>query len=287
MQTLLESIKNLQETSQNNRRSCDFFLQALKEWTLTEELYSKNMARISSHSGLKQECFGFIRDYTHQASQKAKHLSEYLSANVIEYFKQLLNSQSNSLKSNFIDTQKILEYIQKKCQVVSESMTKYFSACRECEDITFDLDKDNTISKKEKIFQKAFVEWEEVYQGGYYGTLKSEIERLWSEGKNVIFDVDVKGGLRLKEYFGDNSLAVFVKVPSMEELEKRLVNRGTETEESLSQRLYKVQFEMAFQDQFDVVLLNDDLEKSFIKAQNLYTSFVSNELEIKNKPLNV
>ena len=73
----------------------------------------------------------------------------------------------------------------------------------------------------------------------------------------------------------------------MEELEKRLVNRGTETEESLSQRLYKVQFEMAFQDQFDVVLLNDDLEKSFIKAQNLYTSFISNELEIKNKPLNV
>ena len=140
---------------------------------------------------------------------------------------------------------------------------------------------------KEKIFQKAFVEWEEVYQGGYYGTLKSEIERLWSEGKNVIFDVDVKGGLRLKEYFGDNALAVFVKVPSMEELEKRLVNRGTETEESLSQRLYKVQFEMAFQDQFDVVLLNDDLEKSFIKAQNLYTTFISNELEIKNKPLKV
>lgn len=154
MQKLLESIKNLQKTSQNNRNNCDFFLQALKEWTLTEELYSKNMARISSHSGFKQECFGFLREYTDQASKKAKYLSEYLSANVIDYFKQLLNSQSNSLKSNFIDSQKILDYIQKKCEFVSESMTKYFSACRECEEITFDLDKELSNSKKEKIFQK-------------------------------------------------------------------------------------------------------------------------------------
>jgi guanylate kinase len=138
---------------------------------------------------------------------------------------------------------------------------------------------------KENIYKKAFVEWEEVYPGGYYGTLKSEIDRLWSENKNVIFDVDVKGGLRLKEYFGENALAIFVKVPSMEELEKRLINRGTETEESLSKRLYKVKFEMAFQDQFDVVLLNDDLENSFVKAQKIYNDFSDDNLVIEQKPL--
>jgi guanylate kinase len=140
---------------------------------------------------------------------------------------------------------------------------------------------------KEKLKQKAFVEWEEVYPGGYYGTLKAEIDRLWEEGKNVIFDVDVKGGLKLKDYFGEDALAIFVKVPSMEELEKRLISRGTETEQSLSERLYKVKFEMAFQDQFDVVLLNDNLEKSFEKAQKLYDDFTENKLTFETKPMNV
>lgn len=138
---------------------------------------------------------------------------------------------------------------------------------------------------KLKIKNKEFVEWEEVYPGGYYGTLKTEVERLWNDGKIVIFDVDVKGGLKLKEYFGEDAVSIFVKVPSMEELEKRLVGRGTETEESLSKRLYKVKFEMAFQDQFDVVLLNDDLDSSYIKAQDLFTKFANDQLEIKEKPL--
>jgi guanylate kinase len=136
-----------------------------------------------------------------------------------------------------------------------------------------------------KIKESAFVEWEEVYPGGYYGTLKSEVERLWSEGKNVIFDVDVKGGLKLKEYFGENALAIFVKVPSLEELENRLRSRGTETEESLSKRLYKVKFEMTFQDRFDVVLLNDNLEESQQKAEELYQKFTANELVLTEKPL--
>jgi guanylate kinase len=140
---------------------------------------------------------------------------------------------------------------------------------------------------KDKIKNKSFIEWEEVYSGGYYGTLKTEIERLWEAGKNVIFDVDVKGGLALKDYFGDDAISIFVKVPSMEELEKRLINRGTETEESLSKRLYKVKFEMAFQDQFDVVLLNDDLEKSFKKAQTLYDDFCNDRLIFTTKPMNI
>lgn len=137
----------------------------------------------------------------------------------------------------------------------------------------------------QKIEENAFVEWEEVYPGGYYGTLKSEIERLWAEGKDVIFDVDVKGGLKLKEYFGDDALAIFVKVPTLEELERRLRERGTETEESLSKRLYKMKFEMTFQDKFDVVLLNDSLEDSFEKAEKLYQSFKENTLVMNQKPL--
>lgn len=126
---------------------------------------------------------------------------------------------------------------------------------------------------KKKIDEKAFIEWEEVYEGNFYGTLKSEIERIWQSGKNVIFDVDVKGGLNLKKYFGDKALAVFVKVPSVEVLRERLNDRGTESPESLSRRLFKANFEMSFQDQFDVVLVNEDLQKSLAEAQALYDNF--------------
>jgi guanylate kinase len=140
---------------------------------------------------------------------------------------------------------------------------------------------------RQKIEEEAFVEWEEVYAGGYYGTLKSEVQRLWDEGKNVIFDVDVKGGVQLKEYFKENAIGVYVKVPSIEELERRLRSRGTETEESLSKRLYKMKFEMTFQNRFDVVLVNDTLEESLVKAENLYEDFCDNKLDISKKPLEI
>jgi len=126
---------------------------------------------------------------------------------------------------------------------------------------------------KAKIDGDEFIEWEEVYEGNFYGTLKSEIDRIWNEGKNVIFDVDVKGGLNLKKYFGKNALAVFVKVPSMDVLKERLKDRGTESEESLSRRLFKAKFEMGFQDKFDVVLINQNLDKSLAEAQRLYNEF--------------
>ena len=128
---------------------------------------------------------------------------------------------------------------------------------------------------KHKIDAGEFVEWEEVYVGAFYGTLKSEIERLWANGKHVLFDVDVQGGLKLKEYYGDKALAVFVRVPNEETLRQRLLGRGTETEDSLSKRLFKVHFEMSFQDWFDVVLVNDDLETSYRKAQQLVDDFVN------------
>lgn len=126
---------------------------------------------------------------------------------------------------------------------------------------------------KKKIDNDEFIEWEEVYEGNFYGTLKSEIERLWKEGKNVIFDVDVKGGLSLKKYFGDKALAVFVKVPSLDVLKERLKDRGTESEESLSRRLFKAKFEMSFENKFDVVLINEVKEKSMAEAQRLYDTF--------------
>jgi len=127
---------------------------------------------------------------------------------------------------------------------------------------------------KLKIDQDAFVEWEEVYEGNFYGTLKEEVQRIWDEGKTVLFDVDVKGGLHLKEYFGDKALAIFVKVPSLEVLTERLKDRGTESEESLSRRLYKAKFEMGFEDKFDISLVNDNMEKSFREAEELLAEFL-------------
>jgi guanylate kinase len=127
---------------------------------------------------------------------------------------------------------------------------------------------------KKKIDADAFVEWEEVYAGNFYGTLKEEVLRIWKEGKAVIFDVDVKGGLALKKYFGDQALAIFVKVPSLDVLESRLNDRGTETEESLSRRIYKAKFEMTFEAQFDVTVLNDDFTRSSADAVALVTEFL-------------
>ncbi|GAB4037640.1 guanylate kinase [Spirosoma gilvum] len=127
---------------------------------------------------------------------------------------------------------------------------------------------------KQRIDNDEFVEWEEVYTGAFYGTLKSEIERVWASGKHVLFDVDVQGGLKLKNYYGDKALAVFVKVPDEATLRQRLIGRGSETEESLSRRLFKVHFEMSFQDRFDVILMNDELETSLQKAQKLVDDFI-------------
>jgi len=128
---------------------------------------------------------------------------------------------------------------------------------------------------KQKIDEDAFIEWEEVYPGNFYGTLKSEIERIWQSGKSVVFDVDVKGGLSLKKYFAEKALAVFVRVPSLEVLKERLSSRGSETEDSLSQRLYKAKFEMAFEDKFDVSILNNELDASLKEAERLVDDFLN------------
>jgi guanylate kinase len=128
---------------------------------------------------------------------------------------------------------------------------------------------------KKNIDEDSFIEWEEVYAGNFYGTRKEEIQRIWNSGKAVIFDVDVKGGLALKKYFGDQALAIFVKVPSLDVLKNRLSERGTETEESLSRRLFKAEFESKFEPQFDVSVLNDDFASSSKDAKKMVTEFLA------------
>lgn len=121
---------------------------------------------------------------------------------------------------------------------------------------------------KNRIEKEDFIEWEEVYEDHFYGTLKTEIERIWESGKAVIFDVDVIGGINLKKHFGDNALSLFVMPPSLKALEERLNGRGTDTPERIEKRLAKAKQELVTADQFDFVVLNDDLEKA-VGAANL------------------
>jgi len=120
----------------------------------------------------------------------------------------------------------------------------------------------------------AFAEWEEVYAGQYYGTLKSEIERLTALGRHVVFDVDVKGAMSIKHLYPEDTLTVFIKVPSMEVLEKRLRLRGNDTEESLTRRLTKARGELTFEPQFDAVLINDVLEETLKEAEDIVQKFL-------------
>lgn len=113
---------------------------------------------------------------------------------------------------------------------------------------------------RQKIAEEAFLEWEEVYTDKFYGSLKSEVDRLLSEGKNVIFDVDVKGGINIKKYFGSQALSIFVQPPSIEELTNRLVGRATDSAEVIRERVDKAAYELSFAPQFDVVVINDKLD---------------------------
>lgn len=127
---------------------------------------------------------------------------------------------------------------------------------------------------RKKIKSDDFLEWEEVYDGNYYGTLKSEIERIWDSGHHVIFDVDVVGGQNLKKYFGENALAIYVEAPSIDELERRLRTRKTETEETIAKRLGKAKEEMKYKRDFDLVIINDDLEKAKSIAYEKVNSYL-------------
>ncbi len=127
---------------------------------------------------------------------------------------------------------------------------------------------------KRKIVRNEFVEWEEVYEGLFYGTLKTEVERVWSSGHAIVFDVDVKGGVNLKNHFKEKAISVFIEPPSVEELEQRLRNRKTETEESIKKRLDRARFELQFASQFDKVIVNDNLAEATREATQSVNSFL-------------
>jgi guanylate kinase len=126
-----------------------------------------------------------------------------------------------------------------------------------------------------KIDDNEFIEWEEVYKNHYYGTLKSELKRIWDSGKNVVFDVDVMGGINLKRQFGEKALSIFVMPPSIEELQKRLEMRGTDTPDKIKGRMGKARFEMKYADKFDKVLINGNLENALKEAEQLVRAFLS------------
>src|SRR6201996_9361176 len=127
---------------------------------------------------------------------------------------------------------------------------------------------------KQKIQHSEFVEWEMVYEGKYYGTLKSELERVWAAGKTPLLDIEVKGAIHIREQFPDSTLALFIEPPSVDELRRRLEARGTETVESLMARVNKASYEISFKHHFDKIIVNDDLTKACKEAEIAIDNFV-------------
>ncbi|WP_314204371.1 guanylate kinase [Capnocytophaga bilenii] len=128
---------------------------------------------------------------------------------------------------------------------------------------------------KKRIADNDFLEWEEVYKDFYYGTLKEEVERLWAMGKNIVFDIDVAGGLRIKKQFPKQTLAIFIQPPSIAVLEERLRARNTESDEKIAMRLAKAEQELAAAHQFDVIIKNDGLQKALDEAERIVTEFIN------------
>ncbi|MDR1346372.1 MAG: guanylate kinase [Bacteroidales bacterium] len=132
---------------------------------------------------------------------------------------------------------------------------------------------------KNKIDNHEFLEWQEVYPNQYYGTLLSEIDRIWATGNHVVFDVDVLGGLNIKKHFGARALTIFIKPPSITHLQQRLQNRGTENDESLKKRLSKAEFELSFENRFDVVVVNDNIQTAQREIVEAIEKFLNEEME--------
>lgn len=128
---------------------------------------------------------------------------------------------------------------------------------------------------KDKIQHNEFVEWEMVYEGKYYGTLKSELERIWSESKVPVLDIDVQGAIHVQQQYPQSSLTLFIEPPSVSELKKRLESRGTETEESIMTRVNKASFELSFKDQFDKLIVNDNLQRACNEAGEIVNTFIT------------
>jgi guanylate kinase len=127
---------------------------------------------------------------------------------------------------------------------------------------------------KQKIQHNEFIEWEMVYEGKYYGTLKTELEKIWGQDKIPVLDIDIKGAIHVQQQFPETSLSLFIEPPSVEELKKRLQSRGTETAESLAARVNKASYELSFKDHFNKIIVNDDLQKACAAAVNIVGDFI-------------
>jgi guanylate kinase len=130
---------------------------------------------------------------------------------------------------------------------------------------------------RKKIAEKAFIEWEMVYEGKYYGTLRSEIEKIWSAGKTPVLDIDIKGAINVQKQFPHQSISLFIEPPSVAELRKRLEHRGTETPESIEARINKARYELSFKEHFDHIILNDDLEMACQEAGDIVSGFLRSD----------
>jgi guanylate kinase len=133
----------------------------------------------------------------------------------------------------------------------------------------------NETDFREKIQLDEFVEWEMVYEGKYYGTLKSELERIWAKGQTPVLDIDVKGAIHVKQEYGQSCLSIFIEPPSIEILKRRLESRGTETAEALSDRINKASYEISFKHHFNKVIVNDDLNNACIQAETIIKQFLA------------
>jgi guanylate kinase len=171
----------------------------------------------------------------------------------------------------------IVKELMKKMPVLAFSVSATTRPIRGEEKDAVDYYFLNVEEFKSKIANNEFAEWEEVYENRFYGTLRSEIERIWTLGKHVVFDVDVKGGISLKAQFGSSALSVFIQAPSIEALRERLVNRQTDTEEEIDKRIDKAAYEMTFAPKFDVVVINNKLDRAISEAFVLVNNFINNK----------
>lgn len=143
----------------------------------------------------------------------------------------------------------------------------------ECDGVNYHFLTDEEFRKA--IADDAFVEYEEVYPGRFYGTLKSELEQRTRSGKNVVLDIDVKGGLRVKRMYGDRALSIFIMPPSVDELRRRLEGRGTDSPEQIAQRVGKAEYEISFAPEYDVCIVNDDLHKAIAETERVISDFIN------------
>jgi len=180
----------------------------------------------------------------------------------------------------------IVKHLKKKFRELEFSVSATTRAKRVNETHGKDYFFLNTAEFKKLISQKELLEWEEVYENQYYGTLRSEVDRIWSEGKHILFDIDVKGATTLKEKFGSKALSIFIKPPSLPILMDRLINRGSETPSQLKKRIIKLKEELSYETAFDEVIVNNDLSDALKEAEEMADAFLNQPDQQEYLPTN-